>query len=119
MAGRFKILTDEHWSKGHIKAAREAGWEVTRIVDVLEQRTKDPEVLAYCAAQGLVWITSDERAKGHVTEWLSSSKTVPGVIIVPQRHRLTPGGLVGFLEHLASERTPFAGVIRFLAQEDS
>ncbi len=36
MAGRFKLLTDEHWSKGHIKAVRSAGWEVVRLVDVGE-----------------------------------------------------------------------------------
>ena len=51
MAGRFKLLTDEHWSKAHIKAVREAGWEVVRVVDVLGQKTDDPEVLASCATQ--------------------------------------------------------------------
>lgn len=116
MAGRFKLISDEHWSNAHIKAARDAGWGVVRVVDVLGQKIDDPDVLAYCVAQGCVWITSDERAKGHVTAWLSSGKTLPGVIIVPQRHRLTPGRLVHFLELLASEEAPFAGVIRFLTQ---
>jgi hypothetical protein len=51
-----------------------------------------------------------------VTDWLASGKTLPGVIIVPQRHRLGPGGLVRFLERLAAEEAPFTGVIRFLAQ---
>jgi hypothetical protein len=118
VAGRFRVLTDEHWSRAHIKAAREAGWEVIRVVDVLGQKTDDPEVLAYCAAHGCVWITSDERAKGHVTQWLTSGRTLPGVIIIPQRHRLTPGRLVQFLESLASESVPFAGVIRFLPREE-
>ena len=89
---------------------------MVRVVDVLGQKTDDPEVLAYCAANGCVWVTSDERAKGHVTAWLASGKALPGVIIVPQRHRLTPGRLVLFLDHLASENLPFAGVIRFLTQ---
>lgn len=118
MAGRFKILTDEHWSKAHIKAIREAGWDVVRVVDVLGQKTDDPDVLAYCAANGRVWITSDERAKGHVTQWLASGQTLPGVIIVPQRHRLAPGRLVQFLERLAAEDAPFAGVIRFLTRDE-
>lgn len=118
MAGRFKLLTDEHWSKAHIKAARDAGWEVVRVVDVLGQKTDDPDVLAYCAAHGCVWITSDERAKGQVTQWLSSGKPLPGVLIAPQRHRLTPGRFVRFIEQLASEEAPFAGVIRFLTRED-
>jgi hypothetical protein len=78
--------------------------------------TDDPEVLAYCAANDCVWITSDESAKGHVTEWLRSGKTLPGVLIVPQRHRLTPGHLLRFLERLAAEDAPFAGVIRYLTQ---
>ncbi len=118
MAGRFEVLTDEHWSRAHIKAAREAGWDVTRVVDVLGQETDDREVLAYCAAHGCVWITSDERAKGHVTQWLRSGNALPGVIIVPQRHRVTPGRLVHLLERLASEEAPFAGVIRFVAPAD-
>ena len=118
MAGRFKVLTDEHWSRAHIKAIREAGWDVTRVVDVLGQETDDPEVLAYCAAHGCVWITSDERAKGHVTQWLRSGSALPGVIIVPQRHRVSPGRLVRFLECLVSEDAPFAGIIRFVAPTD-
>jgi hypothetical protein len=118
VAGRFKVLTDEHWSRAHIKAAREAGWDVARVVDVLGQETDDREVLAYCVAHGCVWITSDERAKGHVTQWLRSGNLLPGVIIVPQRHRVTPGRLVQFLERLASEEAPFAGVIRFVAPAD-
>lgn len=118
MAGRFKVLTDEHWSKAHIKAALEAGWDVTRVVDVLGQATDDREVLAYCAAHGSIWITSDERAKGHVTQWIRSGNPLPGVIIVPQRHRVAPGRLVHFLERLASEDAPFTGVIRFLARAE-
>ena len=118
MSGRFKVLTDEHWSRAHVKAAREAGWDVVRVVDVLGQKTDDPEVLAYSAANGCVWITSDERAKGHVTRWLSSGKTLPGVIIIPQRHRHSPDRLVRLLERLALEEAPFAGVIRFLTPED-
>jgi hypothetical protein len=118
VAGRFGVLTDEHWSRAHIKAAREAGWDVTRVVDVLGQETDDPDVLAYCAAHGLVWITSDERARGHVTRWLQSGKALPGVIIVPQRHRVTPGRFVDILERFASEEAPFAGVVRFAKQEE-
>ena len=90
MAGRFRLLADEHWSKAHIKAARETGWEVLRVVDVLRHKTEDPELLAYCAAHGCVWITSDEHAMGHVTAWLSAGKTLPGVIIVPQRTGSVP-----------------------------
>ena len=118
MAVRFKLIADEHWSKAHIRALRDAGWEVVRVVDVLGQKTEDPDVLAYCSAHGCVWITSDERAKGHVTGWLTSGKTLPGVIIVPQRHRLTPGRLVHLIEQLVSEERPFVGVVRFLRQED-
>jgi hypothetical protein len=114
VAGRFKVLTDQHWSRAHIKAARDAGCDVIRVVDVLGQETDDLEVLAYCAAHDSVWITSDERAKGHVTRWLQSGNTLPGVIIVPQRHRVTPSRLVSILERLAE--APFAGVIRFPKQ---
>jgi hypothetical protein len=81
VAGRFKLLADEHWSNAHIKAAREAGWDVARVVDVLGQATEDQDVLAYCAT-------------------------------------LPPGRLVNFLEELASEDAPFAGVLRFFAREE-
>jgi hypothetical protein len=114
VSGRFSLLADEHLSNAHIKAAREAGWHVDRVVDILGQETEDEAVLAYCAAHGHVWITSDERAKGHVTEWIESGRTLPGVIIVPQRHHLAPGQLVLLLEALAGEDAPFAGILRFL-----
>lgn len=119
MAGRFKLITDEHWSKAHIKAARDAGWEVARIIDVdkLGEGTLDPDVLAYCAEQGYVWVTTDQRAQGHITDWINSGKTLPGVIMAVQRHHITPGRLVRFIEKLAAEEDPFAGVIRFVTPE--
>lgn len=113
MAGRFKILTDEHWSRAHRRAAQEAGWQVVRAVDVLAQGTEDSTLLAYCAERGCVWVTSDEAARGHVVEWLNSGRALPGVIIVPQRHRITPGRFVSFLEDLAGEEDPFPAGIRY------
>jgi Domain of unknown function (DUF5615) len=120
VAGRFKILTDEHWSKAHIAAARSAGWEAVRIVDVadLGQGTLDPEVLAYCSRHGYVWLTTDQRAQGYIREWIGSGEVLPGVIMAVQRHRITPGRLVRFLQMLAAEDEPFAGVIRFVAPAD-
>ena len=119
MAGRFKLLTDEHWSKGHIEAVRSAGWEVVRLVDVgeLGQGAADTEVLAYCAEHGYVWMTRDQRAQAHITQWLKSGRTLPGAVIAVQRHRITPGRLQRFLEDLAAEEVPFAGVIRFVPPE--
>jgi hypothetical protein len=64
-------------------------------VDILGQETQDPDLLAYCAAHDCVWVTTDEQAMGNVTEWLGSGKELPGVVIVPQRHQLTPGRLCG------------------------
>lgn len=118
MAGRFKILTDEHTSTAHIKALRNAGWSVVRVIEVLEQAAVDEEVLTYCSAQGYVWLTSDEAAQGKVWSWIGSGRTLPGVIIDVQRHRTTPGRLVRFLERLVAEDNPFGGVIRFLRPED-
>lgn len=40
MAGRFKVITDEHWSKPHIKAVREAGWEVVRVQRTCQATTQ-------------------------------------------------------------------------------
>lgn len=118
MAGRFKLITDEHWSTAHIKAAQDAGWSVVRVQDVLGQANPDPAILAYCAEFGCAWVTSDQHAHGHVTDWLRSGKTLPGVIFFPQRHRITPGRFVRFLEKLCAEEAPFAGAIRFYASEE-
>jgi hypothetical protein len=116
VAGRFRILADEHWSRGHIKAIHGAGWDLVRLVDVgeLGQGTLDPAVLAYCAEHGYVWMTTDQRAQAHITEWLKAGRTLPGAVIAVQRHRITPGRLLRFLEELAAEEAPFAGVIRFV-----
>jgi len=42
----------------------------------------------------------------------------PGVIMAVQRHSITPGRLVRFLETLAAEDDPFAGVVRFVTPSD-
>ena len=120
MAGRFKLLADEHWSNAHIRAAREAGWEIDRIVDVpaLGGGTPDPDVLAYCFTHECVWITTDLRAGRHSADWLRSGRTLPGVIVVIQRHRVGPGRLLRFVEKLAAEEEPFAGIVRFSRTED-
>jgi hypothetical protein len=121
VAGRFGILTDEHWSKGHIKAVRSAGWKVVRVVDVAElgQGTPDPEVLAYCAEHEYVWVTTDLRAQAHIAQWIHSGRALPGIVIAIQRHRITPGRLLRFLEGLTTEEAPFAGVVRFVTPEDA
>lgn len=119
MAGRFKLITDEHWSKAHVKAAREAGWEVVRVVDILGQQAKDSSILAYCETHGYVWVTSDKRSQPEITEWIKSGRTVPGVIIgVERRKRITPGRFLRFLQELATEDVPFAGIIRFVTPEE-
>ena len=119
MAGRFKLIFDEHWSKAHIKAAREAGWEVVRVVDVLGQETKDPGIMAFCEEHGCAWVTCDKRAQAQATQWINSGKMLPGVIIgVERRKRITPGRFLRFLEELAAEEAPFAGIIRFVTPEE-
>lgn len=75
-------------------------------------------MLAYCAEQGYVWVTTDQRAQGHIAEWINSGKTLPGVIMAVQRHRIAAGRFVRFLEELAVEEAPFAGIIRFVTPED-
>jgi hypothetical protein len=35
-----------------------------------------------------------------------------------QRHRITPGHFVRFLEKLAAEEAPFVGVIRFVTRDE-
>jgi uncharacterized protein DUF5615 len=116
---RFKLITDEHWSKAHVKALKDAGWDIVRVVDVLGQKTEDPDILAYCDKEARVWVTTDQSARGHITNWLAAGKPLPGVVIGIQRHRedITPGALLRFLEKLAAEATPFASLIRYVKPE--
>jgi len=74
-------------------------------------------VLAYCAEHGYVWMTTDQRAQAHIARWMKSGRALPGAVIAVQRHRITPGRLLRFLEGLADEEVPFAGVIRFVPPE--
>lgn len=119
MAGAFKLITDEHWSDAHVKAAREKGWHVVRVVDILGLQTPDLDIMAYCEANAYVWITRDKRAQIEIKKWIAAGRALPGVIIgVEHRRRIAPGRFVRFLESLATEEAPFAGVIRFLTPEE-
>jgi hypothetical protein len=51
------------------------GWDVVWLVDALGQPIEDSSVLAYSTYCGRVWLTSDARAKGHVTTWLEQGET--------------------------------------------
>ena len=114
MAGRFRLLADEHFPTATIKALAQAGWEVLRVVDVLGQATPDEAVFDHAADKGLVIVTSDERAQKAAWERLREGKRFPGMIVWAQRHRrkVGPGGFVRFVEALSEEEAPFAYGIR-------
>jgi hypothetical protein len=116
VAQPFRLIVDEHISKALVKALRDRGFAVVRVVDELEQGAEDPEILEYAAAHGHVWLCRDERARGHVNARLAAGKPMPGVAVWAQRYRrvMSVGDVVRKLEALAAEQAPFAAGVRYI-----
>jgi hypothetical protein len=114
--GRFPILTDEHISSSLVKALRDLGWEVFRVVDEkdLGRGTLDPIVFAYAAKRGWVWLSRDAGALRHPKEWLEQQKAFRGMLSWPQDRPMSIGDVVRFVEALAQEDAPFASGVRHL-----
>jgi hypothetical protein len=116
VAGRFPLLTDEHTPTALIKALRDRGWDVVRILDdtSLGQGCPDDVVFGHAATIGRVWLTRDERALRLPKAWAAQGRTFTGMLVWPQRHRkrMTVGDVVRFLEALAEEDKPFATGVR-------
>ena len=118
VAGRFRSSPTSTGRRPTSRPLVDAGWEVVRVVDVVElgQRDDRSRSAGVLLQHGYVWVTSGPASPGSTSPSGSApAGRSPGVIMAIQRHRVAPGRLVRFLEHLASEDAPFAGVIRFLS----
>ncbi len=79
----------------------------------LEGRT-DPEVLEYCAGQGRILVTHDQRTMPqHFAARIASSQS-PGVIIVPQDMPIGQAVQELYLAWMASEAEEWVNCIRRL-----
>jgi hypothetical protein len=116
--GRFVILTDEHVPSALVEALRNGGWVVYRVEDEprLGKRTPDRVVFAHAAERRCVWLSRDEGAVLHPSEWLREGRPFEGMIVWSQRyHRvMSIGDVVRRLEALAQEDHPFAAGVRFI-----
>lgn len=119
MTRRFRLLTDEHFPSSVIELLRKESFEVQRVLDAPGQETPDPEVFAYAAAHGLVWVTSDERAQRYPREYLSEGRPFVGMLVWTQqnRYRMRPGHFLRQLEALEREENPFAAGLRHIQPE--
>lgn len=115
MAGRFGLLTDIHLPKALRAALVARGWHVVRVVDVLAQETLDDDILEYGAKEGLVFVTSDERAAGTAWKRVEKGRPYAGMIVWSEerRRQMSVGDLVIFHEELAQEKDPFAAGVRY------
>ena len=75
MAGRFRLLTDEHISLPLVKALRDRGWDVVRVVDEprLGKGTPDGVVFAFAIEEERVVLSSDTRASWRPGEILEAA----------------------------------------------
>jgi hypothetical protein len=116
---RFRLLTDEHFPTSVIELLRKEGREVERVIDVLGKGTLDPQVFAYAAEKGFVWVTSDEPAQRYPREYLKEGRPFVGMLVWTQqnRYRMRPGHFLHQLEALELEENPFVSGIRHIQPE--
>lgn len=116
MARRFRLLTDEHFPTSVLELLHKEGFFVQRVIDVLGRGTLDDQVFAYAAREGLVWVTSDERAQKYPREYLEQGRAFVGMLVWTQenRYRMRPGHFLHQLEAFEREDDPFAYGLRHI-----
>lgn len=119
MTRRFRLLTDEHFPNSVVELLQREGWEVRRVLDVLGKGTDDDDIFRYAAKQGLVWVSSDERAQEWPRKYLEEGRPFVGMVVWTQQSRydMRPGGFMRQLEALEHEAEPFAYGFRHIKPE--
>ena len=118
MADTLRLLTDEHISLALVRALRDRGWDVVRVVEEprLGQGTSDDVVFAFAVEEQRVVLSSDAHASWRPRGAIEASWPFPGMIVWTQRsrNRMSLGDAIAQLEALAREDEPFAGGIRHI-----
>jgi hypothetical protein len=116
VARRFRFLTDEHFPTSVLELLLKEGFIAQRVIDVPGRGTPDAEVFAHAAREGLVWVTSDERAQRYPREYLEQGRAFVGMLVWTQenRYRMRPGHFLQQLEALEREDDPFAYGLRHI-----
>lgn len=115
MAG-FPLFTDNHVRQQVVNGLRERGWDVVRAVDVFPEGTDDEVLFAHAAAEGRVFVSSDEPAQELAKRWLREGRVFRGMACWPQRHhqRMSDGDFIAALEQLAATTGAFAYAIEYI-----
>ena len=117
MAG-FPVFTDNHIRQPIVKALRARGWDVVRAVDTFGERNDDDELLAWAAANGRVFVTSDDGIHATAHEWLRQGRAFRMVYLwAEHRRRMTDGEVVQALERLAARPGAFTYAIEYIKPE--
>ena len=121
MAATVRLLTDEHIPFALVRALRDRGWDVVRVVDEprLGKGTPDGPVFAFATKEERVVLSSDAHASWRPGDAIDASRPFPGMIVWTQRNRdrMSLGDAIAQLEALAREGEPFAGGIRHIKPE--
>ena len=91
MAG-LPLLTDNHVRQPIIKALRARGWDVVRAVDILGEENDDEELLAWAAANGRVFVTSDDGIHAAAHKWLREGRAFRMIYWWAEHRRSSMGG---------------------------
>jgi hypothetical protein len=111
----FPLLTDNHVRQPVIKALRARGWNVVRAVDVLGEENSDEELLAWAAAKGRVFLTSDDGIHAAAHRRLREGRAFRMIYWwAEHRRRMTDGEVVQALERLASRNDAFIYAIEYI-----
>ncbi len=117
MAG-LPLLTDNHVRQPIIKALRTLGWDVVRAVDVLGEENDDEELLAWAAANGRVFVTSDDGIHATAHKWLREGRSFRMIYWwAEHRRRMSDGEVVQALEGLAARDDAFTYAIEYIKPE--
>ena len=117
MAG-LPLLTDNHVRQPIIKALRARSWDVVRAVDILGEENDDEELLAWAAANGRVFVTSDDGIHAAAHKWLREGRAFRMIYWwAEHRRRMSDGEVVQALERLVARADAFAYAIEYIKPE--
>lgn len=96
---QFKILADVNIIPAVVEQLRLRGVEADRLIDLLPQNTKDPDILQFAYDNGYTIVTHDKRIPGHVNARIAAGKQYLGVFIALE-HLQGIEGVGGTVEEL-------------------
>ncbi len=105
MVASLPLFTDNHVRQQVVDGLRSRGWDVVRASDVFAEGTGDEVLFAWAAANGRVFVSSDEPAQEIPKRWLRECRPFRGMICRPQKHNrwVGDGELISALERIAAD----------------